>query len=88
MSPEQARGKQVDERTDIFSFGVLLYEMLTGTLPFSGESSSDVIAAILNNEPVSVRFFNEEIPPELERILLKAMAKDRLTPVGRRFMAS
>jgi predicted ATPase/serine/threonine protein kinase len=77
MSPEQARGVAVDARTDVFSFGVVLYEMLTGRMPFTGETTSDVLAAILTKEPPSPVAFNPEIPAALERIVLKAMAKQR-----------
>ncbi|MBA2731692.1 MAG: protein kinase [Acidobacteria bacterium] len=77
MSPEQARGLEVDARTDIFSLGVCLYEMFAGRLPFTGETTSDVIAAILKTEPAPLSKVNQEIPVELERIIGKALAKDR-----------
>ncbi|MDQ3181402.1 MAG: serine/threonine protein kinase, partial [Acidobacteriota bacterium] len=77
MSPEQARGKTVDHRTDIFSLGIVLYEILTGRQPFIGETKSDVIAAILMNEPQNPRSLNSEIPAELERIILKTLCKER-----------
>ncbi len=75
MSPEQARGTSVDARTDIFSLGTLLYEMLAGKLPFAGETASDVMAAILKTDPAP--FHDQEVPMELERIVGKALAKDR-----------
>ncbi len=77
MSPEQARGKQIDARTDIFSFGVMLYEMLAGKPPFDGENAMDVIGSILNKEPVPVRRQMTEVPQEIERIINKALRKDR-----------
>jgi serine/threonine protein kinase/tetratricopeptide (TPR) repeat protein len=77
MSPEQARGKEVDARTDIFSFGVVLHEMLVGQSPFAGETSSDVIAAILRAEPRPPSSLNKKIPSELDRIVGKTLAKDR-----------
>lgn len=85
MSPEQARGKHVDFRTDIFSFGVVMYEMLTGVQPFTGETTSDMIAAILKTDPEKPRSFNREIPLELESIVLKSLAKspgDRFQTFG------
>lgn len=73
MSPEQARGKEVDARTDIFSLGAVLYEMLTGRLPFAGETSSDMIAAILKVEPAPL---DASTPLELQRIVRKSLQKD------------
>lgn len=77
MSPEQTRGRDVDARTDIFSFGVMLYEMITGHRPFDGESTSDVIAAILKTEPLPLSHYCDDIPEELEWIITKALRKDR-----------
>ncbi len=77
MSPEQARGKLVDARTDIFSLGIVLYEMLAGRAPFTGESSTDVLAAILDKEPLPLLRFVDEIPTELQRIVSKCMRKER-----------
>lgn len=76
MSPEQARGLSVDARSDIWSFGVVLYEMLAGRLPFNGDTSSDVIASILEREPKPLKLYTSDIPTELERIVSKALAKD------------
>lgn len=73
MSPEQARGERLDARTDIFSFGTMLYEMLSGQRPFAAKSSAEVIAAILTQEPPSLR---GQVPDELERIVRKCLAKD------------
>jgi len=77
MSPEQARGQAVDERTDIFSFGVVTYEMLAGRPPFEGETPSDVIAAILKTEPAPLTHYLPEAPAELQWIVSKALRKDR-----------
>jgi serine/threonine-protein kinase len=69
MSPEQARGRSVDARSDIFSLGVVLYEVVAGRAPFAGESSTDVLAAILDREPPPLARFADDIPQELQRIV-------------------
>ena len=77
MSPEQAQGEDVDYRSDIFSFGVVLYEMLTTHLPFNGEHQAAILYSLVNEEPQPIARFNEKISPDLEHIVSKALSKDR-----------
>src|SRR5260370_1860702 len=75
MSPEQVKGKPLDGRSDLFSFGVILYEMITGEKPFAGDNITTIIYKILNEEPIPPRELNPEVHPGLNRVILKALAK-------------
>ena len=77
MSPEQARGQSIDARTDIFSLGIVIYEMASGRTPFEGETANDLIASILKTEPPPLVQYSPEIPGELQRIVERALCKDR-----------
>src|SRR5437763_10820661 len=76
MSPEQVRGKALDGRSDLFSFGVILYEMVTGEKPFTGENVTTIIYKIMNEEPVPPRDLDASVPAEVSSIILKALAKN------------
>src|SRR5438876_5047604 len=77
MSPEQARGLKVDARTDIFSLGVVLYEMVAGRAPFAGETTADIISVLIHKEPPSLSTLAPDLPAELPHIVSKALRKDR-----------
>lgn len=77
MSPEQAKGKKVDEQTDIFSLGIVIYEMLTGKTPFAGESMSETFANLIKAEPLPLSYFTANVPDELQRIVSKTLQKNK-----------
>jgi serine/threonine protein kinase/Flp pilus assembly protein TadD len=84
MSPEQSQGKEVDARTDIWSLGVVMYQMATGRLPFGGPGTPDLVGRIMRDQPKAVSLYNDDAPPELERIIRKCLEKER----GRRYQSA
>lgn len=76
MSPEQSRGKPLDARTDIWSFGVVLYEMLCGRRPFTGDTTADVLVSVLSKKPLRISTYRRDVPPELEALILRSLEKD------------
>ena len=83
MSPEQAKGEKVDERTDIFSFGVVLYEMVAGKTPFAGDSMSETFANLINSEPPPLTRFSSNTPDELNELSPKRFAKNGMSGIKR-----
>ena len=77
MSPEQVRGEKLDERTDLFSFGVILYEMATGRRAFTGDTAESLHDAILNRTPTAAQELNPDLPTELQEVIQKCLQKDR-----------
>jgi len=77
MSPEQVKAKELDARTDLFSFGAVLYEMAVGRMPFNGDSSGEICGAILRDEPIPPSQLNPHVSPGLEAVILRALEKDR-----------
>ena len=84
MSPEQVRAEELDGRTDLFSFGIVLYQMATGQLPFQGPSSGVIAEAILNRDPVAPVRVNPNIPSSLQEVIRRALEKDKKPAVSER----